>query len=478
MTAEAVQGAHRPSLHLPKTFAGEASATLKLALPLVLTQIASMAIGTTDVLMLGRLGPDALAAAALGLSLFYMPMMFGFGLSSALSPQLAQAIGADPHGLDAALRRPDTSNELRAHFRSALWAVGLAAMPAMALLVFAQPIFGALGQDAMLSETAAHYILAMLPALPAMLFIGVMRNTFSALSRPRPALVVTLVWIVLNALLNWLLVFGHLGLPALGVVGSGVATSCATLLSAGAMAACIALHPATRSFRPFQGVLRFERRRVGRFMTLGLPIGMTLFFEGAVFNAALWLVGLFGPAQLAGHQIALNVASLTFQVPLGIAFATTVRVGYAAGARDWPAVRRAGHVGMAVAFGFMAMTAFAMWTWPTAIAGLYLDLGDPKAIVAAGFAAQFLMIAAVFQLADGQQVAAAYALRGLKDTSVPMWIAGISYWVIGFPICLALGFWMGMEGQGVWIGLAIALIVAAALMSWRFERLTRYHRKA
>ncbi|BCW90695.1 Multidrug resistance protein NorM [Alphaproteobacteria bacterium SO-S41] len=478
MTVEAVQADHRPALQLPKTFAGEIGATLKLAWPLVLTQIASMAIGTTDVLMLGRLGPDALAAAALGLSLFYMPMMFGFGLSSALSPQLAQAIGADPHGLDPACRRPDTSNELRAHLRSALWAVVLAALPAMVLLMFAKPIFGLLGQDAVLSATAASYVAALLPALPFMLLIGVMRNTFSALSRPRPALVITLGWIGVNALLNWIFIFGHFGLPAMGVVGSGIATSCATLLSAGALALCVAFHPATRPLRPFQGVLRFESRRVWRFVTLGFPIGLTLFFEGAVFNAALWLVGLFGPAPLAGHQIAINVASLTFQVPLGVAFATTVRVGYAAGAKDWPAARRSGHVGMIVTFGFMAITAFVMWTWPYEIAGLYLDLGDPKAVVAAGFAAQYLAIAAIFQLADGQQVAAAFALRGLKDMSIPAWIAGVSYWIVGFPVCVALGFWTSLEGQGVWAGLALALVVAAALMSWRFEHLTRHHRRA
>jgi MATE family multidrug resistance protein len=478
MTIEAVQADHRPSLQLPKSFAGEIGATLRLAWPLVLTQIASMAIGTTDVLMLGRLGPDALAAAALGLSLFYLPMMFGFGLSSALSPQLAQAIGADPHGLDPRLRRSDTSNELRAHLRSALWAVTLTALPAMALLLFAKPVFGLLGQDEALSATAASYVAALLPALPFMLLIGVMRNLFSALSRPRATLVVTLGWIGVNALLNWIFIFGHFGMPAMGVIGSGIATSCATLLSAAVLALCVAWHPATRPLHPFRGVLRFEPRRIWRFIALGFPIGLTLFFEGAIFNTALWLVGLFGSAQLAGHQIAINVASITFQIPLGIAFATTVRVGYAAGAKDWAAARRSGHVGMVITFGVMAVTAFVMWTWPYEIAGLYLDLGDPKAVVAAGFAAQYLAIAAVFQLADGQQVAAAFALRGLKDMSIPAWIAGISYWLVGFPICLALGFWTALEGQGVWAGLALALLVAAALMTWRFERLTRFHRRA
>lgn len=476
MTAQLFQADHRPSLHLPSTFAGEIVATLKLAGPLVLTQIASMAIGTTDMLFLGRLGPDALAGAALGLSLYYMPMMFGFGLSSALSPQLAQEIGADPHGLDAASRRPQTAAALQHHFRTAMGAVGLAALVAIVVLLFARPLYGLLGQDSVLSQTASHYVMAMLPGLPFMLLIGVMRNLFASLSRPRPALIVTLLWIGVNALFNWVFIFGHFGMPAFGVIGSGVATTCATIFSAGIMAACVALHPATRPLNPFQHMLWQDGRRIWKFIVLGFPIGLTLFFEGAVFNAALWLIGLFGAGQLAGHQIAINVASVTFMVPLGVAFATTVRVGYAAGARDWHAVRRAGHAGMLMAFSFMALTACIMWTWPTEIAGLYLDLADPKAVIAAGFAGQFLAIAAIFQLADGQQVSAAFSLRGLKDTAMPMWIAGLAYWGIGFPTCLALGFWAGLEGRGVWMGLAIALLAAAALMTWRFEYLTRRHR--
>ncbi len=477
MTAEALQAdPHRSVLTLPQTYLGETIATLKLAWPLVLTQLASMAIGVTDVLLLGYLGPEALAAAALGLSLFYMPMMFGFGMSSALSPSLAQVIGADPHGLDAERRRQETTDQLRAHFRTGMWAVGLTSLPAIALLLFARPLFGLLGQNPGLSETAALYVTAMLPALPFMLLIGVMRNLFSALSRPRPALLITLVWIAVNALFNWVLIFGHLGAPALGVLGSGIATASATLLAAAVMVVTVMLHPATRAIRPFEGMLRFDRAGVWRFVVLGFPIGVTLFFEGAIFNAALWLVGLFGSDQLAGHQIAINVASLTFQIPLGIAFAQTVRVGYAAGAGDWNAVRRSGHVGQGLAFVFMGLTAFVMWTWPYEIAGLYLDINDPRSHQAAMFAAQYLAIAAIFQLVDGQQVAAAYGLRGLKDTRIPMWIAGLAYWVLGFPVCVMLGFWTPLDGQGVWAGLAFALLVAAALMTWRFEHLTRKRR--
>ncbi len=477
MTAEAYQAdLHRPALSLPQTYTGEMLATLKLAWPLVLTQLASMAIGVTDVLMLGHLGPDALAAAALGLSLFYMPMMFGFGMSSALSPTLAQTIGADPNGLNPTLRRQATADQLRADFRAGFFAVGLTALPAIVILLFARPLFGLLGQDPELSATAALYVTALLPALPFMLLIGVMRNLFSALSKPRPALFITLLWICVNALFNWVFIFGHFGFPAMGVVGSGIATTCATLLSSAIMAVAVLRHPATRSIRPFEGFLTFDGAKVWRFVTLGFPIGLTLFFEGAVFNAALWLVGLFGADQLAGHQIAINVASLTFQVPLGIAFAQTVRVGYAAGAGDWNAVRRAGHVGQLLAFFFMGLTAFVMWTWPYEIAGIYLNLEETRSQHAAAFAAQYLAIAAIFQLVDGQQVAAAYGLRGLKDTRLPMWIAGIAYWVIGFPACVMLGFWTDLQGQGVWAGLAFALLVAAALMTWRFEYLTRKHR--
>lgn len=476
MTVDAFQADHRPTLHLPQTYAGEIRETLKLAWPLVLTQMASMAIGTTDAILLGHLSPDALAAAALGLSLYYMPMMFGFGLSSALSPQLAQAIGADPHGLDPARRLPETTAALRRFFRTAMWSVLLASLIAVGILTFARPLLGLLGQAPELSDTAAHYILCLLPGLPFMMLIGVMRNLFSALSRPRPALIITLIWIGVNALLNWIFIFGHLGMPAMGVTGSGIATSIATIFSAGLMAVTVAMHPATRDLEPFRNVLKIDWAGIRAFVVLGLPIGLTLFFEGAIFNAALWLVGLFGAGQLAGHQIAINIASNTFMIPLGVSFAATVRVGYAAGAGDWEAARRSGHVGMGIAFVTMAITAVIMWTWPYQLAGLYMDLSDPKAVAAAGFAAQFLAIAAIFQLADGQQVAAAFALRGLKDTAMPMWIAGIAYWVIAFPTCLALGFWADLEGRGVWMGLAVGLTIAALLMSWRFEHLTRRRR--
>jgi MATE family multidrug resistance protein len=471
------QAAHRPpseKLHLPETYAGEISAMLKLAWPLVLTQLASMAIGTTDVLMLGQLGADALAAAALGLSLFYMPLMFGFGLSNALSPLMSQAIGADPHGLDPKLRRTDTTNELRVHVRTALWSVLLAALAAAAVLLFARPLFTLLGQDAVLSETAASYIYAMIPALPFMLLIGILRGTFSALSRPRPALIVTLAWIGINALFNWIFIFGHFGFPAMGVVGSGLATSSATIVSFIAMCLFAHWHPATRGLHLFKGVMVFEPRRIARFMKLGAPIGLTLFFEGAVFNASLWLMGLIGTSALAAHQIAMNVCSLTFQVPLGVSFAATVRVGYAAGAQNWAAVRRAGHVGMLLGMVFMGLTALLLLFAPQTIAAQYLNLSDPKAETVLALVAQYLLIGALFQLADGQQVTAAFALRGLKDTRMPMWIAGISYWAIAFPVAWLLAFHTDLAGQGVWLGLSAGIIAAAILMTWRFEHLTRH----
>ncbi len=473
MTAETFQADHRPTLELPQTYAAEARETLKLAWPMVLTQLASMAIGVTDIILIGELGPDALAAAALGLSLFYMPMMFGFGLSATLSPVVAQSIGADPGGLDPARRAAATSQALQADFRTALWAIALISIPSLAILVFAGPLLGVLGQKPHLAEMAVSYLSTLMFALPFMLFIGVMRNLFSALSRPRPALVITIVWIGLNALLNWIFIFGHLGMPALGIMGSGLATACATFLGAAAMALTVALHPATRGFAPFQNVLRADWGRIRQFAVLGMPVGLTLFFEGAIFNAAIWLVGMMGEAQLAGHQIAINVASVTFQIPLGVAFATTVRVGYAAGARDWGAARRASHVAMTLSFATMILTATLMWVYPYGLASLYLDLSAPDALAAAGFAAQYLAIAAIFQIVDGQQIAAAFSLRGLKDMRAPMWIAAIAYWAVAFPICVGLGFYTPLEGQGVWIGLAVGLVFAAVMMTWRFEWMIR-----
>jgi len=205
---------------------------------------------------------------------------------------------------------------------------------------------------------------------------------------------------------------------------------------------------------------------------LGMPIGLTMIFEAMLFNCATLIMGTFGTTSVAAHQIAINVPSITFMVPLGIGMAATVRVGLAAGARDSEAVRRAGYTAIAMGVAFMSLTAILLWAFPERIANLYFADAVANADVVA-LAAVFLRVAAAFQIFDGMQVVGALSLRGLKDARMPMWIAGLSYWLGGFPVCIWLAFGLHMKGLGIWIGLATGLFVAAVLMCARFWYLSR-----
>ena len=275
-----------------------------------------------------------------------------------------------------------------------------------------------------------------------------------------------------NALGDYALIFGHFGVPRLGLVGSGAASAASFAFSFFAMLAVIAATPALRRYRIFRRSHRIDTARLAEVFRLGMPIGMTMLFEIALFNGATLIMGGFGVANLAAHQIALMIPSLTFMVPLGIGMAATVRVGLAAGAGDRAGVRRAGYGAMLMAIVFMSGTALLIFLFPRAIARLWF--ADPAAnadVIA--LTVSFLYVAAAFQIADGLQVTASLSLRGLKDARAPMWIAGASYWLAGFPVCLLLGFHFHMQGLGIWYGLAFGLFVAAAALMSRFYCLAR-----
>jgi MATE family multidrug resistance protein len=231
-----------------------------------------------------------------------------------------------------------------------------------------------------------------------------------------------------------------------------------------------------RKYRIFRRFFRPDWTKFAELFRLGLPIGMTMLFEAALFNACTLLMGTFGTASVAAHQVAINVPSITFMVPLGIAMAATVRVGLAAGAGDMAGARRAGFTAIAVATGFMSTTAIVLALFPHQIAALYFAADNPDNADVLRLAAQFLQIAAAFQIFDGIQVVTSLSLRGLKDAHMPMWIAGAAYWLVGFPLCLGLGVGLHWQGLGVWTGLAFALMAAAILLSCRFVYLSRQRR--
>ena len=441
----------------------EARALATLAIPIVLTNVGQVAIQTTDVVMIGWLGPEALAASVLGVNLTFVLLLFAIGVVIATAPMMAQDLGRKRH----AVREP------RRTVRQGLWVALALGLPSWLILWHIAPILHLLRQDPALIAAAEPYVhAAMWGFVPALWFV-VLRNFIAALERPRAGMVVTFLAVGFNALADYGLIFGAFGLPALGLQGAGIATALTNALMFVGLLGYVQID---RRFRRYQILGRFWRPDWVRFreiFRLGLPIGVTLIMEVGLFASAGYMMGWVGSAELAAHQIALQCASVTFMVPLGLSQAATVRVGLAAGAGDLAGVRRAGIAALAMGGIFMACMALLMWTLPAAIAGLFIDAGDPANAGVLRIAVTFLGIAALFQIFDGGQVIGAGALRGLKDTRWPMLFAAIAYWLIGMTMALGLGFGLGLGGVGIWLGLLVALAVAAGLMIGRFLALQR-----
>jgi MATE family multidrug resistance protein len=436
----------------------EARAMLALSWPMVLTNVAQTAMTATDVIMMGHLGPDALAAGALGTNLYNAVLIFGIGVMGAVSPMIAIELGRNKHAV----------RDLRRTVRQGFWAAATMVGPMWLFLWQAEFILRAMGQDPVLSKAAASYVHTLQWGLLPFFLYLCLRGFVAALLRPRWAFIVVLFALVFNAFANWCLMFGRLGFPALGLPGSGLATALSSALMFAGLALVVSLD---RRFRRYHLLGRFwvpDWPRYRAFWRLGLPIGLTLAFEVMIFNGAAFLMGLIGASSLAAHAIAIQIASLTFMVPLGIGQAGTVRVGRAFGAGDKEGIRRAGTMALILALSFMTCTALLMAVVPEWLVAPFLDRSKPGAEAVAELAMLFLFYAAVFQIVDGAQVIGSSILRGLGDTRLPMILAGIGYWGIGLPLSAALGFLTPLAGRGIWIGLAIGLTVVSVMMLWRW----------
>ena len=436
----------------------ESRATLVLSWPIILTNLAQMALNTTDVVMMGWLGPQALAAGALGFNLYFPFAIFGIGVLAAVAPMAARAIGA----------RRSSVRDVRRTVRQGLWAAMAISAPVWVVLWNAEPILIALGQEPVLAARAEQYMRALEWAYLPFLAYLVLRSFVTALERPVWAMLIVGAAVPLNALADWCLIFGNFGFPRMELTGAGLAT---TLVSTLMFAGLAFLVMRDRKFRRYHIFGRFWRPDWPRFLELwrlGLPIAATLVFEVSIFNAAVFLMGLVGPTALAAHAIAIQIASLSFMVPLGFSQAVTVRVGLAFGAGDKEGIRRAGWTAYAMGVGFMALCACVMLFAPRLLIGGFLDLSRPENLPVVQLAVTFLMFAALFQIVDGAQAVGAGMLRGLHDTRVPMLIAAVGYWGIGLPLGVVLAFPMGLAGSGIWIGLAAGLASVAALMTGRW----------
>lgn len=449
----------RPLGAAPSGWGEEFAATLRLAAPLVLAQLTQMAIYSTDVVMLGRLGPPTLAASALAVNLFFMFNFTGMGLVTACAPLIAAALGERSHAV----------RDVRRSFRSAIHAAILFAVPVWLLLWHTQSILLLFGQDLLLSEQAGRFTWILQWTLLPNLLIIIFRTLLTAFARPGATLVVTIAGLFVNAGFNWVLIFGHLGMPALGLVGSAWASVITTCAMAAALAIYIAVHPRMRRFHLFGHLLRADLERLKAIFRIGIPIAATLLFEVSVFSAAIYLMGWIDTASVAAHAIAIQIASITFMVPLGLSQATVIRVGLAYGAKDRRWLGLAGWASLAAALAFMSVSAAAMWIFPRELAGLFLDAHGPDSARVLDLTVGFLGIAALFQLFDGAQVIGSAMLRGLQDTRVPMQFAAIGYWAVGLGSGYLLAFHAGLLGRGIWIGFALGLGVVAALMIGRWS---------
>jgi multidrug resistance protein, MATE family len=439
---------------------GELRATLVLGWPLVLTNVAQIALTTTDVIVLGRLGAEALAAGTLGVNLYFALLIFAIGLVGASAPMMAVAVGRNQHVM----------RNLRRTFRQGLWSAVMVSLPCWVLLWHAETVLLWFNEEPRLAAAAQSLVRSLQWGFfPALGFV-VLRSFVASLERPIWALIATGATVLFNIAANWALVFGHLGLPTLGLRGSGLATTLSNTFLFISLALVVVVDREFRRYRLFGNWWRPDWPRLVALWRLGVPIGATLAFEVTVFNAAVFLMGQFGTTALAAHSIAIQIAASSFMVPLGLGQAATVRVGIAHGARDLDGITRAGWTAFGLAVSFMATMSVVMITVPRLLIGVFVDVRDPANAAVVQTAASFLICAAVFQVADGAQAVGAGMLRGLQDTRMPMLYAALGYWGVGMSLSLLFGFKAGLDGLGIWIGLVVALVVVACAMMQRWIR--------
>jgi MATE family multidrug resistance protein len=448
----------------------EIAATFSLSAPLIVANIATSAMTTTDIMMLGWLSPKALAAGALGYNLYFPLLIFGIGLISAASPIVARMVGADPSDVEGPRRA--------AH--QAFLSAALLALPIWAVLWNARSILTAFGESPDLAASAGTYLHGLQWAMAPNLLFFALRSVFAALNRPGPTLLAGVLAVGINALGNWLLIFGHFGLPAWGVFGSGMATFFSQTFMMLVLAAYTFIDPHLARYRLFAGPWRLDRNAFRELWRLGAPIGATVVFEISIFSASVLLMGLIGASSLEAHAVVFQIGSLAFMIPLGVAQAATVRVGRAFGARDPAGASRAGWVAFGLVIGFMVLTASTMLLFPRLLISGFIDVTAPANADTVALARQFLRVAALFQLFDGAQAVSAGMLRGLHDTRMPMFLALAGYWGVGLPIGAALAFLTPLAGIGLWIGLACGLATVSIMLvtRWRLRERAGFFREA
>lgn len=457
MSGNALRTTDRLPSQRPGALMDEVRATIVLALPLALTQIGQLAMFTTDLALIGRLGAEYLAAGALAHTILFTAFIPGMGLMSAVAPLTAQAVGAN------------TPQMVRRSLRVGLHAALALALPMIALQVYSRPLLTLLGQDPQVSDLAVTYLHSLAwSVLPAWGFMAV-RGYMSALGAPNPGLWIMLAGIPANAALAYALIYGWGPFPALGLIGAGIATSLVNAAMLTAALWVIANAAPYRAYAPLANFCRPDWEHFRKLLWIGVPVAVAFTLEHGLFAASTLMAGAISTTALAAHQIAFQVAAIVFMLPLGISMAASVRVGTPFGALDMDLARQAGFV--AIGLGALVCLVTMVTTIVAAglIPALFLGARTPETAVTYDLAAILVVYGAAFFVVDGMQTIANGALRGLSDTRIPMVFSAISFWLVGFPVAWALAFWVDFGVRGVWLGLCAGLACYALLLVARFH---------
>ncbi len=436
------------------TYSAHARAIAVMGLPLVGGHLGQVAIGVTDTVMVGWYGVDELAAVTLASTYFLVLLIFGSGFAWGVMPMVATF---EAEGDEVSLRRAT---------RMGLWlSVGFALL-ALPLMIWSRPVMALMGQDPALAEMVRQYLaIAGWGIIPALL-VMVLKSYLAALERTQVVFWITIVAAIANVLANYAFIFGNWGAPELGIRGAAIASLGSNLVAL--LAVVIYVLKAMPQHQIFVRLWRPDWEMLARVFRLGLPIGITGLSEVGLFAASAVMMGWLGTIALAAHGIALQLASITFMVHLGISNVATIRAGNAYGRRDPGHLARGAITGTAMSVIVASLTILGFVIWPEALIDLFMQENEPARDQILAVGVGLLAMAALFQLVDGAQAVALGLLRGVQDTKIPMILAGISYWLVGIPVSYLLGFGMGLDGIGVWLGLVIGLGVAAVLLNARF----------
>ena len=427
---------------------------LRVAWPLILAHVAQNSLSFIDTMMVGRLGEQSLAGIAIGGTVFFFIVFILSGMILAVGPMASQAIGANKPA------------EAASAAQQGLWlAVFMAPLTAL-IFTGIHPWLIWSGQTPETAELAAAYLHAISWGLPAMFGLFALRGFLEGHSDTTPIMLICFLGVGLNVITNRILIFGWAWIPAMGLVGTGYASAIVYTVMFIAMATYLRLkyskYPVI-SLRPFPNF-----KTIAEIAKIGAPIGMTIGFEIGLFSMMAFLIGKFGTEPLAAHQIAIQSASISFMIPLGIGLAASIRVGNAIGRGSRSDAAEAGFAAMLVALSYAVCSGLIFWFLPETLLSLYFDIDDPENAATTKIAVSFLRVAATFQLFDAIQVVASCSLRGLKDTRAAMLLSLLSYWVIGLTACLLLCYTFGFGPIGLWYGLIVALGAAAVTLTTRF----------